>query len=217
MNHLERLGLLDILKRLADGIVAVVGPHCEVVVHDFSDIEHSAVVVAGNVSGREPGAPVPDLEFISKELDSNTPDQLNYRIKIDSRELQSSTIWIRDADGTPIGAVCVNIDYSRLMQAHTLIEHLTATVRETPSLVVRDTLAKNLDELIERSLSSFLRQNKIPNIELMSQEDRLRLVAVIENHGLFQLRGAAQVLADMLNVSRATIYNYRASVRDDLN
>jgi predicted transcriptional regulator YheO len=36
MNHLERLGLLDILKRLAEGIVAVVGPHCEVVVHDFS-------------------------------------------------------------------------------------------------------------------------------------------------------------------------------------
>jgi len=61
MTHLERLGLLDILKHLAEGIVAVVGPHCEVVVHDFSDLEHSAVVVAGNVSGREPGAPVPDL------------------------------------------------------------------------------------------------------------------------------------------------------------
>ena len=97
MTHLERLGLLDILKRLAEGIVAVVGPHCEVVVHDFSNLEHSAVVVAGNVSGREPGAPVPDLDFISTKLDRDTPDQLNYRIKIDSRELQSSTIWLRDS------------------------------------------------------------------------------------------------------------------------
>ncbi len=217
MTHLERLGLLDILKRLAEGIVAVVGPHCEVVVHDFSDLEHSAVVVAGNVSGREPGAPVPDLDFVSTELDSDTPDQLNYRIKIDSRELQSSTIWIRDADGTSIGAVCVNVDYSGILQARTLLEHLTAPAREVPSLVVRDTLAKNLDELIEHSVSAFLRRNEIPRIEMMSQEDKLRLMAVIEKHGLFQLRGAAKRLADMLNVSRASIYNYRASIRDDIH
>ncbi|MBW2201843.1 MAG: PAS domain-containing protein [Deltaproteobacteria bacterium] len=213
MTHLERLGLLDILKHLAEGIVAVVGPHCEVVVHDFSDLEHSAVVVAGNVSGREPGAPVPDLDFISTKLDRDTPDQLNYRIKIDSRELQSSTIWLRDSDGSSVGAVCINVDYAGLLQARTLLEHLTAPAREVPSLVVRDTLAKNLDELIELSVSSFLRQNEIPRIEMMSQEDKLRLVAVIEEHGLFQLRGAAQRLADILNVSRASIYNYRASIR----
>ncbi|OEU67397.1 MAG: hypothetical protein BBJ57_12585 [Desulfobacterales bacterium PC51MH44] len=217
MTHLERLGLLDILKRLAEGIVAVVGPHCEVVVHDFSDLEHSAVVVAGNVSGREPGAPVPDLDFISTELDSDTPDQLNYRIEIDSRELQSSTIWVRDADGKTIGAVCVNVDYSGLLQARTLLEDLTAPARELPSLVVRDTLAKNLEDLIELSVSAFLRRNDIPRIEMMTQEDKRRLMAVIEKHGLFQLRGAAQRLADMLNVSRASIYNYRASNRDDIH
>jgi len=215
MIHLERSGLLDILKRLAEGIVAVVGPHCEVVVHDFSDLEHSAVVVAGNVSGREPGAPVPDLDFISTELDRDTPDQLNYRIQIDSRELQSSTIWIRDAKGHPAGAVCVNVDYSGLLQARTLLEKLSAPAREVPRLVVRDTLAKDLDELIEHSVSAFLRRNEIPRIEMMSQEDKLRLMAEIEKHGLFQLRGAAQRLADMLNVSRASIYNYRASIRDD--
>lgn len=214
-SHLERLGLLDILKRLAEGIVAVVGPHCEVVVHDFSDIEHSAVVVAGNLSGREPGAPVPDLDFISTELDSDTPDQLNYRIKIDSRELQSSTIWIRDADGNSIGAVCVNVDYSGLIQAHTLLEDFIVPAREVPSFVVRDTLAKNLNELIEHAVSAFLRQNEIPHIDMMSQEDKLRLMALIEKNGLFQLRGAAQRLADMLNVSRASIYNYRASIRDN--
>ena len=215
MTHLERLGLQDILKRLAEGIVAVVGPHCEVVVHDFSNLEHSAVVVAGNVSGRKPGAPVPDLDFISSELDSDTPDQLNYRIKIESRELQSSTIWIRDADGKPVGAVCVNIDYSGLLQARGLLERVIAPAREAPSFVVRDTLAKNLDELIEHSVSAFLRQNDISHIGLMNQEDKLRLMAEIEKNGLFQLRGAAKRLAEMLNVSRASIYNYRASIRDD--
>ena len=113
--------------------------------------------------------------------------------------------------------MCVNVDYSGILQARTLLEHLTAPAREVPSLVVRDTLAKNLDELIEHSVSAFLRRNEIPRIEMMSQEDKLRLMAVIERHGLFQLRGAAQRLADMLNVSRASIYNYRASIRDDIH
>jgi predicted transcriptional regulator YheO len=212
---MTRLELLDILKRIAEGIVAVVGPHCEVVVHDFSDLEHSAVVVAGNVSGRKPGAPVPDLDFISTELDSETPDQLNYRIKIDSLELQSSTIWIRDSKGKAIGAVCINVDFSGLLQAGTLLEHLTAPAREVPSLVIRNTLAKDLDELIEHAVSGFLNQNEIPSIKAMSQNDKLRLTAVIEKHGLFQLRGAAQCVANTLNVSRASIYNYRAGIRGD--
>ncbi|NJL27059.1 MAG: hypothetical protein HC897_03830 [Thermoanaerobaculia bacterium] len=48
--------LVDILRRLAEGIVAVIGPFCEVVVHDFGDLEHSVVVIAGDVTGRRPGA-----------------------------------------------------------------------------------------------------------------------------------------------------------------
>jgi predicted transcriptional regulator YheO len=62
-----------------------------------------------------------------------------------------------------------------------------------------------------------LRRNDIARIEMMTQEDKRRLMAEIEKHGLFQLRGAAQRLADMLNVSRASIYNYRASNRDDIH
>ena len=68
ISYLEPLGHLDLLERLAEGIVAVVGTHCEVVVHDLSDPEHSVVVVAGDVTHRKPGAPVPDLSFISGEL-----------------------------------------------------------------------------------------------------------------------------------------------------
>jgi predicted transcriptional regulator YheO len=213
--YLESSGLLDILKRLAEGIVAVVGSHCEVVVHDFSDLEHSAVVIAGNVSGREVGAPIPDLDFVSNKLNSDTPDQLNYRIKIESHELQSSTVWIHDIDGKPIGAVCINVDYSNLLQAHNILEHFVKPAKEFPSIVVQDTLARNLDELIKHSVSAFMRKNEISSIEIMTQEEKKLLMAEIEKNGLFQIRGAAQRLAEMLNVSRASIYNYRASIQND--
>lgn len=214
MTRLVDTNVLDLLERLAKGVVAVVGPHCEVVVHDFSDLEHSAVVVAGDVSGRSPGAPVPDLEFISSELNENSPDEINYRTIKGDKEFQSSTIWIRDENQKPIGAICINIDYQGLNQAYALLEKLTISARQAPDHIVQNTMAKDMDDLIDLSVSTFLRQEGIPNIEALSQNDKLRIIEIAEERGLFQLRGAAQRLADILNVSRASIYNYRANVKE---
>lgn len=213
MSHLDQPWFLDTLKRLAEGIVAVVGPHCEVVVHDFSDPEHSVVLIAGNVTGRRVGAPVPDLSFISGELGRDTPDQLNYRARIGSHHLQSSTIWIRDTDGTPIGAVCINVDYSDLTHARDLLDKLATSTRNVSDLVVTDTFAKDVGDLIELSISEFLRKEAVQNVEMMGYEDKLCLIQSLEERGLFRIRGAVSRVADMLDVSRASIYNYRSSLK----
>ena len=214
MTSLDQTGIFNVLGRIAEGVVAVVGSNCEIVIHDFSDLEHSAVAVFGEVSGRKPGAPVPDLEFITDDLDADSPDQLNYRIKIGSKELQSSTIWIRDDEGTPIGAVCINIDYDELKHVSQTLERLIAPAKAVPDLVVQDTWAKDVDDLINLSVTAYMRQEDIPKIEDMTQEEKLMLVDGIEKKGLFKIRGAAKVLAEILHVTRASIYNYRASVKE---
>jgi predicted transcriptional regulator YheO len=213
MSYLDQPWFLDILERLAEGIVAVVGPHCEVVVHDFSDPEHSVVLIAGNVTGRRVGAPVPDLSFISGELDRDTPDQMNYRARIGSHHLQSSTIWIRDTDDTPIGAVCINVDYSDLTHARDLLDKLATSTQNVSDLVITDTFAKDVGDLIELSVSEFLRQEDVQSVEAMGYEDKLRLIQSLEERGLFRIRGAVNRVADVLDVSRASIYNYRSSLK----
>ena len=213
MSHLDQPWFLDILERLAEGIVAVVGPYCEVVVHDFSDPEHSVILIAGNVTDRNVGAPVPDLSFISGELDRDTPDQLNYRARIGSHHLQSSTIWIRDTDGMPIGAVCINVDYSDLIHARDLLDKLATSTRTVSDLVITDTFAKDVGDLIKLSISEFLRNEDIQGIEAMGHEGKLRLIQSLEERGLFRIRGAVNQVADVLDVSRASIYNYRSSLK----
>jgi len=214
MSHLDQPWFLDLLERLAKGIVAVVGPHCEVVVHDLSDPEHSAVIIAGNVTGRKPGAPVPDLSFISGELDCDTPDQLNYRARIGSHYLQSSTVWIHDPEGSLCGAVCVNVDYSSLVQARDLINGLVSSTQSVSDLVVTDTFARDVGGLIKLSIGEFLRQEGIQGIEEMSYETKLRLIKVLEERGLFRVRGAVNQVAEQLGVSRASVYNYRSSLKN---
>jgi len=214
MSHLDRPWFLDLLERLAKGIVAVVGPHCEVVVHDLSDPEHSAVTIVGNVTGRKPGAPVPDLSFISGELNCDTPDQLNYRARIGSHYLQSSTVWVHDPEGSLCGAICINVDYSSLVQARDLIDGLTSSTQSVSDLVVTDTFARDVGDLIKLSIGEFLRQEGIQGIEEMSYETKLRLIKVLEDRGLFRVRGAVNQVAEQLGVSRASVYNYRSSLKN---
>ena len=71
------------------------------------------------------------------------------------------------------------------------------------------------DDLIDISVAEFLRQRNMPGVEAMSQEDKLCLIRVVEEQGLFKIRGAVNRVADLLNVSRATIYNYRSSLKND--
>jgi predicted transcriptional regulator YheO len=215
MSYMDTPGLLDLLERLSEGIVSVIGAHCEVVVHDFRDPEHSAVVVAGDVTHRSPGAPVPDLSFISGELDKDTPDQLNYQIKINEHTLQSSTIWIRDPEGEAIGAICINVDYSDLQEARVLLERLSASTRNVSDLVVSNTLAKDLDNLIELSAQDYLIKNNISTIEALSFDEKLDIVELFEERGLFQIRGSVQRVAELLKVSRASVYNYRSNLKMD--
>jgi predicted transcriptional regulator YheO len=208
-NNKEWVGLMG---RIARGIVAVVGPGCEVVVHDFSDLEHSAVIIEGNISGRQPGAPVPDLDFVANSLDEQIPDQLNYRIRIGNREVQSSTIWIRNAEQHVVGALCINMDFSPLQQVQAILANFMTSPIPASNAVVQNSLARDLDELLRNTVAHFLQTEQIPSVEQLTLHDKVRLIDQVETLGLFKMRGAAQRLADILNVSRASIYNYRAGL-----
>jgi predicted transcriptional regulator YheO len=205
--------LVDILRRTADAIVTLVGPHCEVVIYDFEDLEHAVVAVAGNVTGRRPGAPVPDLIFFAEALNRDTTDKLNYRTWLGERQLQSALVWIKGQDGSSIGAIGINIDATDLLQARDLLDRLAASTLTVAEVGISDTFAKDMDDLIHLSVAEFLRQESISTIEALNQDEKLRLIQTLEERGLFKIRGAVNQVADMLNVSRATIYNYRSTIK----
>jgi len=212
MQDTERAWLFDTLGRLAQGVAAVVGPHCEVVVHDFRDLEHSVVFVAGNLTGRKPGAPVPDLSFLEAELTQYVPDQLNYLSRRGARTLHSSTVWIRDSNETPVGAVCINVDYSRFEELRGLLDQVTTPARDGLSISAGPTFARDTDDLVELSMTDYFRREGIEESAKMSHESKLRLIQYLEARGLFRIRGTVNRVARSLHVSRATIYNYRSSI-----
>ena len=119
----DKKQLLQHLKQLSEGIVALFGKNCEVCIHDLNDLHYSLVHVSGNVTGRRVGAPATDLLVKSlKAPVEQLQDLHNYRtVSGDGRTLKSSTIFVRDNVGIPVFAVCINLDTTEFFNASQLL------------------------------------------------------------------------------------------------
>lgn len=99
---------IEFYKRLAHGLALQFGPNCEVVVHDLEteDVDHSIVVIEnGHVSGRKLGDGPSHIVFESmREGTTDVHDREPYLTKTtDGKLLKSSTIFIRNDEGKPVG------------------------------------------------------------------------------------------------------------------
>ena len=112
---------IEFYKRLAHGLALQFGPNCEVVVHDLEtdDVDHSIVVIEnGHVSGRKLGDGPSHIVFESMhEGATDVRDREPYLTKTtDGKLLKSSTIFIRNDEGKPVGILGINFDIT-LMKA----------------------------------------------------------------------------------------------------
>ena len=100
------------LKRfipLVKTIAQTFGRKCEILIHDFSNPEHSIVVIEnGQVTGRKIGDPITDFALSIWRKDGygkRKEDKIvNYRTKTkDGKILRSSSVFIRDDKRKIIG------------------------------------------------------------------------------------------------------------------
>ena len=105
---------------LVDFLASQFGENCEVVLHDFSDSEHSIIAIAnGHVSGRCVGGVPTDhsLSFLNSGDASKNFKTRTFTMK-GNRLCRSSTFLIRNPEGETIGALCINLDLTPLAESH---------------------------------------------------------------------------------------------------
>jgi predicted transcriptional regulator YheO len=214
MNN-ERKAIFQNLERIAAVLVETFGRTCEVAIHDFAKLPNSLVYVAGEVTKRKPGAPITDLVIKTLRREGNEAKNIcNYKntTKL-GRMLKSSTAFIRDSQNKIIGAFCINIDITDFLNSITLIENFIRT-GNAQNGETKETFASSLDETIESLIDQVIRNaGKQPPV--MTKEEKLELVRVLEINGAFTLKGVVHQVATLLGVSKYTIYNYIKSVRSD--
>jgi len=198
--------ILHAIEPIVGGIAELFGSNCEVVLHSLADLQHSVIKIEnGYITGRKVGSPLTDLSLKilkgAHSLESDISKSYYTKTK-DGKVLKSVTVLIRNAQGKPIGFLCINIDLSAPI-FETLLNFLpTDLTVNTPEHFVR-----NVHDLINDALDGVITEtNKgesIPN----SDKNRL-IVLEFYRRGMFDVKEAVDLVAQRIGVSRYTIYNY---------
>ena len=192
------------LAAVDKGLALAVGTNCEIVLHDFSDVERSIIAIEnGHVTGREVGDGLDELGF--KVLHQRPgKDLLTYRTTTDDgKELRSSSILLEDEQGKPFGAICVNYNIAPYLQAAELLNQTVLS----GTTYVQERFQKNVDQVLDQIIRDGV-EKAGKSVEDMSRDDKIAVVSYLESRGAFLIRYSVDRVASLLQISKFTVYNY---------
>lgn len=191
---------LNQFKPIAEAITALLFPHAEVILHDLKT--ECIAAIYNNFSKRKVGddSLLDELSNLSKSNDVFLP---YFKTNWDGRKLKSVTSILREKDGKPIGLLCINLDISKWEELHHFILDWIK-----PTLDMPDFLFKNdWREKINLFVANYLKQHAL-RLESLNKNEKQRLLIALKIEGAFKTKNAASYVAEVLQISRATVYNY---------
>ncbi len=208
----EKKQIFHNLKNIANGIHALFGPNCEVVIHDLADLQKSLVYMQGDVTGRTIGAPATDLLVKLLQKKPTPKDHLhNYKsVTADGRCLKSATSIIKDSSGNPVAALCINLDTTAYFNA---IQALMPFIHdlETGIYPSKENFSDSPSDTIKTLFVQAVEEIGVQP-SAMSIEEKTRFIEKMKQYGVFQFKGAVEQVATLMDVTKCTVYNYLKKV-----
>lgn len=196
---------VDPLEPVCAAVAGLLDPHGEVVLHDLAT---SRIVALWNpLSGRAVGD---DSLMDDLPGDPSASAVIGPYAKVlpDGRRCTSVSAVLRDRRGSPQGLMCVNLDRSPLDGIAALATSLLAARVDPPA----ELFDRDWRERIAATVHDYCRDHGVPrgNLDRALRRD---LVARLEAQGLFSVRRSADLAAEAMGVSRATVYALLKEIR----
>ena len=207
----DKLDILQLFVPIVKGIASTFGPEVEVTLHKVSE-EGSTIfaIENGHITGRQCGGPTTNYFYKMKE--NHIDMKLNYlNTTKDGKPLKSSSIFLYDEKRHLIGVLCINID----LTSAKLIQKSLDNIFYTEGFA-NEEFPKDAIEFLEMMIQNTLDKINRP-VNLLSKDDNLKIVKYLFENKIFKIKGAVDVLANKLKVSRYTIYNYIDQIKASSN
>ncbi|WP_435975598.1 helix-turn-helix transcriptional regulator [Streptomyces sp. Qhu_M48] len=195
------------VERIAVAVGRMFPGLCEVVLHDLRRPDSAIRAIENNLSGRQIGDSATELG-LRRIADPDYPGVIqNYSNRFpDGRPAKSTSIGIKNAEGRYVAALCLNLDVSTLSPLAMALAGLVATDAAHPGETL-ETLRDRTGRELRSAIDSFAAQySSTPRA--LNRDQKRELVRQLHREGFFETRSSAQLIADQLGVSRATVYNY---------
>lgn len=211
---------LDFLTSLVKGIAKQFGKQCEVVLLDLTQHEKygSGLIVLienGHVTGRGIGDTGTNLGLEVLRGTDQEGDKHNYLTNTkDGRMLRSTTMYIRNAKGIPVGCICINFDITNLMMAENALKDFTDL--EELKTDVKEVFVNNVNDVLHLLIQEAQDHVGKP-VAHMSKQDRIKGIKYLDQKGAFLIQKSGDRICEYFNISKYTLYNYLDIVRTNQN
>jgi predicted transcriptional regulator YheO len=199
--------LLAKSKGFADGVAALFFPYAEIVVHDLR--RQCVAYIANNLSRRKIGD---DSALERAELSAKDPVIGPYaKRNYDGATMRSVSIVVNNSAGKAIGLVCINLNIGVFEQAHAALEQFVSGARLTrqPQAIFQD----DWQERINTFIHAWLGERRAA-LNLLTREQKRALVQELFASGAFNGRSAAEYIARILNMGRATVFKHVKALKE---
>ena len=188
----------------AQAIERLLHPHAEVVVHDIKLNE--IVAIYHPFSKRRVG----DSSLLSPEEEMTTLEDCvgpYEKTNWDGRKLKSISSIIRDENQKAVGMLCINLDVSAFEKLQDMIANFVQcnTLVPQPAPLFKDDWQERINTYVHQYLLE-----KHLTLDALTREEKKQLIEHLYKIGAFTGKHSARYVAQIIKVSRATVYNYLA-------
>ena len=191
---------------VCDAIALLLQPQAEVVLHDLAT--ETVAHIANPFSRREIGEPslLHEIDFRPDVALIGPYEKVNF----DGRRIKSVSAVLRDRDARAIGVLCINLDVTQLLAAVDLLAALTRVPSGAgqPAVLFQE----DWHERINQYVHAWTARNHV-SITGLSRAQKRQLVGELASDGAFGGKHAAAYVSRVLQLSRASVYNYLRAAR----
>lgn len=190
---------------IGEAVAILMHPFAEVVLHDLAS---GRIVKMWNAfSNRRAGG----LSHLEGASDLFTDEDVlgPYEKALPSQgRTKSITAALRDADGKIIGYFCVNLEITVLDDTVAKLLAFTEMPGGRPKPLYLNDLEQQISLVVRDYLLSIHK-----TLDAMNRQERVDLIGLIDDDGLFNARNAIRYVAKALGISRASVYNHLAEAK----
>lgn len=205
--------ILNSYHAVVDGLAALIGEHCEIVIHSLEDLQHSAIYIAnGHNTNRKVGSPITDLALSSLHHMQTENVSKPYFTRAKGNVLMKSiTIAIRNPEQRIIGLLCINMNLDAPLSQ--FLNAMLPTDNQA-ELVSAVNFANSVEDLVAQTIENTIDEiNADTNVANNSKNKQI--VYALFEKGIFDIKDSIHQVADRLNISRHTVYLYIRQIKQD--
>ena len=203
------------------------GDSCHAVLYSLEDAEQrlgTVAAVSGTLTEARPGEALPAflVEHIQAHGYKNAYGFINKSLP--GLVLRTSIQFLFAQDETVIGCLCIHHNIVHIKMITSFLEELTRPSNlededeqeESRAASEKSYNASNIQGFLNSIISEFIVERiGTDNFSSLEKSDKLALIAELDQRGVFLVKGAVNMIAKRINVSKFSIYNYLDEIRTE--